>query len=89
MYWVLSIYLLVLIGRMVFNLVQSFTRSWEPTGFVLVLAETVYTVTDPPLRFLGRFIKPVQLGSIQFDLSFMVLFLIVVILRAIVAPYTV
>lgn len=78
--FVLYAFMLVLIGRLVFEIVQSFARSWSPSGFVLVLAETTYTVTDPPLRFLRRFIKPVRLGSIALDLSFMALFLIVWIL---------
>ncbi|MFC7330240.1 YggT family protein [Marinactinospora rubrisoli] len=82
---VLYLFMLVLIGRLVFEIVQSFARSWRPTGFVLVLAETTYTITDPPLRLLRRFIKPVRLGSVALDLSFTVLFLLVVILIQIVA----
>ncbi|GAA3743188.1 YggT family protein [Salinactinospora qingdaonensis] len=82
---ILYLFMLVLIGRLVFELVQSFARSWRPTGFVLVLAETTYTITDPPLRFLRRFIKPVRLGSVALDLSFTVLFLVVVILIQVVA----
>ncbi|RCV54499.1 YggT family protein [Marinitenerispora sediminis] len=82
---VLYLFMLVLIARLVFEIVQSFARSWRPTGFVLVLAETTYTITDPPLRFLRRFIKPVRLGSVALDLSFTVLFLLVVILIQFVA----
>lgn len=78
--FVLYSFMLVLIGRLILEFVQNFSRSWRPAGFVLVLAEIVYTVTDPPLRFLRRFIKPVRLGSLALDLSFMALFLIVVIL---------
>lgn len=81
---VLYLFLLVLIGRLVLDIVRSFARSWEPAGFVLVLAETVYTITDPPLRFLRQFIRPVRLGSVALDLSFTVLFLVVVILIRIV-----
>lgn len=78
--FVLYLFLFVLIGRLVFDLVQSFARSWQPTGFVLVLAETTYTITDPPLRFLRRFIRPIRLGSIALDLSFTVLFIVVMVL---------
>jgi len=51
---------------------------------VLVLAETTYTITDPPLKFLRRFIKPIRLGSVALDLSFMILFLVVSILLQVV-----
>ncbi|MFD0774936.1 YggT family protein [Streptomonospora algeriensis] len=81
----LNLFMLVLIGRLVFELVQAFARSWRPSGFVLVLAETVYTITDPPLRFLRRFIPPIRLGGLALDLSFTVLFLFVVILLQIVS----
>ncbi|MCY9782919.1 YggT family protein [Nocardiopsis sp. EMB25] len=73
----LQIFLFVLIARVVLEMVQSFSRTWRPTGFVLVLAEIVYTITDPPLRFLRRFIKPVRLGSIALDLSVLILFIAV------------
>jgi len=81
----LNVFMLVLIARLVFELVQAFARSWRPSGVVLVLAETVYTVTDPPLRFLRRFIPSIRLGGVALDLSFTVLFLIVVILLQIVS----
>ena len=73
----LWIYFLILMARLVFDYVQLFARSWEPKGFVLVLAEAVYTVTDPPLKFLRRFIPPLRLGQVSLDLSFLVLVLII------------
>ncbi len=73
----LYLFLLLLIGRMIFDLVQMFARSWRPTGVVLVLAEATYTVTDPPLKLLRRFNKPVRLGNVALDLSFTVLFFVV------------
>ena len=51
---VLWLYLLVLIGRLVFDIVQMLARDWKPKGFVLVIAEIIYTLTDPPLRALRR-----------------------------------
>nr|WP_084956636.1 YggT family protein [Thermoactinospora rubra] len=77
---VLSLYLVLLIGRMIFETVQAFARSWRPSGVVLVLAEATYTATDPPLKFLRRFIPPLRLGTVAFDLSFTVLFIVVLIL---------
>ncbi|GAB3695934.1 YggT family protein [Nocardiopsis oceani] len=79
----LQLFVFVLIARVVLEMVQSFSRTWRPTGFVLVLAEIVYTITDPPLRFLRRFIKPIRLGSIALDLSVLVLFFGIIILQSI------
>lgn len=73
--FVLMLFLVCLIVRLVFDWVQVFARDWRPSGFVLVIAEAVYTVTDPPLRALRRVIPPLTLGSIRLDLAFLVVFL--------------
>ena len=85
--YVLTIYLVLLIGRMIFGWIQVFARDWHPTGIVLVLAEAIFTVTDPPLKFLRRFIPPLRLGMVALDLSFMVLFIVVLILLEVAVPH--
>ncbi|ANC30534.1 YggT family protein [Isoptericola dokdonensis] len=72
---VLLLFLVCLVIRLVFDWVQVFARDWRPRGVVLLLAEAVYTVTDPPLRALRKVIPPLTLGSIRLDLAFLVLFL--------------
>ena len=76
----LSIYLVLLIGRMVLSWIQVYARTWSPRGILLVLAEGVYSATDPPLRFLRRYIPSVRLGNVALDLSFILLFLVVYVL---------
>jgi len=78
--YVLYLYLLLLLGRLIFSWIQAFSRSWTPHGVVLVIAEAIFTATDPPLKFLSRFIPVLRLGSVALDLSFMVLFFAVLIL---------
>ena len=78
LFYVLSIYLVILLGRLIFSWIQTFSRSWTPSGPVLIVAEVVFTATDPPLRLLRRFIPVVRLGSVALDLSFMVLFFVVI-----------
>ena len=84
--YVLTIYLVVLIGRMIFSWVQVFARDWHPTGIVLVIAESIFTITDPPLKLLRRFIPTIRLGMMALDLSFMVLFIVILILLEVVVP---
>src|SRR5699024_5417288 len=69
----LSLYVYVLLARVILDLVQVFSREWKPTGFLLVLAEAVYTLTDPPLKMLRKVIPPLRLGQISLDLGFIVL----------------
>lgn len=69
-------FFIALIGRFVIDWVQVLARSWRPTGLVLVVAEAVYTVTDPPLRALRKVIPSPNLGGVRLDLSFLVLMLL-------------
>jgi YggT family protein len=80
---ILWIFFVLLIARLVLDYVQMFARSWRPSGFALVVAEVVYTATDPPLRALRKVIPPLRLGNIALDLSFLVLVIIVQILIAV------
>ena len=84
--YVLWLYLLLLIGRLIISWIQAFSRDWHPTGVILVIAEAMYTATDPPLRLLRRYIPTVRLGTVALDLSFMVLFLVILILLDAVVP---
>ncbi|HET8969413.1 MAG TPA: YggT family protein [Candidatus Nanopelagicales bacterium] len=74
---VLWLFLILLIARLVLDYVQMFARSWRPRGPMLVLAEIIYTITDPPLRALRKVIPPLKIGSVSIDLSFLVLFVLV------------
>ncbi|HET8601874.1 MAG TPA: YggT family protein [Segeticoccus sp.] len=80
----LYLFLLVLIGRLVLDWVQVLAREWRPRGPMLVVAEGVYTITDPPLKVVRKVIPPLRLGNVQLDLAFMVLLLVVWVLLAIV-----
>lgn len=84
LYWLLSLYFFVLIIRLILDWVQVFSRDWRPSGVLLILAETVYSLTDPPIRFLRRFIPPLRLGGVALDLAFLVLILAVSIGRGLV-----
>lgn len=77
---VLWLYWLVLIARLVLDFVQIFARSWQPRGFLLIIAEAVYSITDPPIKAVRRIVPPLRLGSIQFDLAFLIVFILVQIL---------
>jgi YggT family protein len=75
LWYVLWAYLAVLMVRAVFSFIPLFVRDWQPRGVMLVIAEFVYTLTDPPLRFMRKIIPPVRIGSTSWDLGFLVLFL--------------
>ena len=82
--FVLWIALLLLIARFVLDWVQMLARNWRPRGFVAVLCEGLYSVTDPPLRAVRGVIPPLRLGSVMLDLSPMILIIAIYILQRIV-----
>lgn len=82
---VLQLYFFVLIGRLIFDWVQIFARDWRPSGPILVLANGIYSLTDPPLRALRRVIPPLRLGGVALDLGFLVLIIAVGIARGLAA----
>ena len=75
-YLVLWLFLALMFIRFIVDWVQVFARSWTPKGPVLVVLETVYTITDPPIMFFRKFIPPLRLGSVALDLSFMIVLVI-------------
>lgn len=77
----LSLYLLILLVRVVLDWVQLFARSWRPTGPVLVVANVVYSLTDPPLQWLRRTLPFLRIGTMGIDLSFLALFFGITILQ--------
>ena len=84
---VLQVFVVVLFARLVLDYVFMFARSWTPRGPMLLVVEAVFSVTDPPLRFVRRFVPPLRLGAISLDLGFVVLLIAVQILRGIVLVY--
>lgn len=85
LYLVLAVIQFVLVLRIVLDVVQSFARTWRPHGLVLVVASVVYTLSDPPLRWLRSKIPPVNLGGIGLDVAFLVLFVAIVVLKMVTA----
>ena len=81
----LNLFFAALICRLVLDWIQVLAREWRPHGPVLLFAEAVYTVTDPPLKFLRRLIPPLSLGSVRLDMAFLVLILAVGLLQSVVA----
>jgi YggT family protein len=69
---ILWLYWLLFVVRLILDLIQGFARDFRPRGPLLVLAEGVFTLTDPPLRLLRRFIPPLRLGAVQFDMAFLI-----------------
>ncbi len=82
---VLQLFLFALLARLILDYVRMFARNWRPKGIALILVELVYSITDKPMRFVGRYIPPLRLGTVSLDLSFIVLFFGVQLLMGLVS----
>lgn len=81
LWWALQLYFWLLIARFVIDLVLSVNQGWRPRGILMVLTEIVMTLTDPPLKLVRRYIKPMRFGSISLDFGWTVVLLAVSLLQ--------
>ncbi len=73
LYSVIQLFLLVLFARVILDYARMFAPQWRPRGIVLALAEFIYAMTDPIMRFARRYIPPLRIGPVSLDLSFIVI----------------
>jgi len=71
---VLQIYWFVLVGRVIIEMIRSFSRNWAPSRAFAVVAEPLFVLTDIVVKPLRRLIPPVRLGGVALDVSILVLF---------------
>ena len=80
LYLLLYLFLIVLLARFVLSAVLQYGRRWQPRRGASAGLESVWSVTDPPLRALRRVIPPLRIGSVSVDLASLVLLVILFVL---------
>ncbi len=86
-YVLLYVFWFLLIGRVVVEFIRSFARDWHPKGFLVMVLELLFTITDPPVKLLRKLIPPVRMGQVRLDLSILVLMLILYLLIMVVGSF--
>ena len=87
LYVALNIFVVVMWARFVLDLVAMLARGWRPRGFVLILAELAYTITDPPVKAVRKIVPPLRAGGVQIDFSWSIVLIATIILSYIVAGF--
>lgn len=77
----LKLFTYLLLARIVIEMIQSFSRSWRPGRVFSSVGEVIFVITDPPVKLLRRLIPPMPMGNVMVDMSVLVLFFILMILR--------
>ena len=83
LYYLVEVFWFLHLGRIVVEMIASFSRSWTPKGVLAVVLEWLFTITDPPVKALRRLIPPLQMGGVALDVSVLVLFVLLSILTMI------
>lgn len=77
----LGLYSYILVGRIVIEMIQAYSRQFRPPHWFVMIAEFLFTLTDPPVKALRKVIPPLRLGGIALDVSIIVLFILISLLR--------
>ena len=77
----LDFFKLALFARIIIDYARMFAKNWRPNSFLLAVFEIIYSITDPPMRYVQRFVPPLRLGGIALDLSFIVLLIAINLLQ--------
>jgi YggT family protein len=80
----LNLFKYALFIRIIIDYARMFARNWRPNSFLITFFEFIYSVTDPPMKFVGRFVPPLRLGGIAIDLSVIVLLIAISLLQGII-----
>jgi YggT family protein len=80
----LDFFKLALFARIIIDYARMFAKNWRPNSFLLAIFEIIYSITDPPMKYVQRFVPPLRLGGIALDLSFIVLLIAVNLLQGVI-----
>jgi len=87
LYIALDLFILTMFIRLILDFVVSFNRGWRPSGAGLAGAEIVYTITDPPIKFVRRIIPPLRLSGVTLDFGWSIVLIVAVILSYVVGAF--
>lgn len=80
LYLLVYVFFLMLLARFVLSVVLQYGRRWQPGRGASAALESVWSVTDPPLKALRRVIPPLRIGNVSLDLASIVLLVILFVL---------
>ena len=81
---VIGLFKFALFARIIIDYVRLFKRDWRPSPFISSIFEVIYSITDPPMKFVQRFVPPLRVGGIALDLSFIVILIALSLLQRVI-----
>jgi YggT family protein len=83
LYYAIGLFIVFMWARFILDIVPMLARQWRPRGLLLVAAEVVYTVTDPPVKAVRRVVPPLRAGGVVIDFSWSIILIAAIILQAV------
>ena len=85
-YALVGLYSLLVIVRIIIEMVQAFSKQFDPPHWFIMVAEPIFRMTDPPVNALRKLIPPLTLGGsgVGLDVSVIVLFFILMLIQMLV-----
>ena len=85
-YALVGLYSLLVIVRIIIEMVQAFSKQFDPPHWFIMVAEPIFRMTDPPVIALRKLSPPLRLGGsgVGLDVSVIVLFFILMLIQMLV-----
>ena len=84
LYWALQLFVYAMFARFIVDLIMSVNRGWRPPAILMPVVDFAFTITDPPLKFVRRFVRPVRLGVVALDLAWTIVLIAALFLQRLV-----
>jgi len=81
----LDVAIWVLVARALISWIRLLAPSSRLPWPVVRLFDIITRITEPPLKWLRRWVRPLRTGAVSLDLSFMVWFVLLLVAQRIVA----
>nr|WP_302471036.1 YggT family protein [Corynebacterium faecium] len=81
-----GLYSLLVIVRIIIEMVQAFSKQFDPPHWFIMVAEPIFRMNDPPVNALRKLIPPLRLGGsgVGLDVSVIVLFFILMLIQMLI-----
>jgi YggT family protein len=84
LYWALQLFVYAMFARFIVDFIMSVNRGWRPPAILMPVVDFAFTITDPPLKFVRRFVRPVRLGVVALDLAWTIVLIAALFLQRLV-----
>jgi YggT family protein len=84
LYWAIQLFVYAMFARFIVEFVMSVNRGWRPPAILMPVVDFAFTITDPPLKFVRRFVPPIRLGIVALDLAWTIVLIAALFLQRLV-----